>query len=784
MAVVHAIGWRNVRLCVPGVVSATVQYIHRAHTRKDARAVRLAAMELLHSTLTTAFSTCEDVAWVNMACTRLPLIMHDLVDPTKLMECGLDADAASTLQRTIGDVMCALALTTDAGQPTVSSSSSQPVTRLVMTLSVTYAVLANLVHLAQCDSDNVAAVRAEVCRHHQSTGPPAVTDGCGRKDNLERRVYAVAAKCGSSAIRTALMRLRGVDLLHLATTVLRVPVLRPVLLSHRDDVSDLSAEDTTMASPCAPRLIVSVVRRCTRLVARHMPEETLFTHRRPRPYPCGVVDEFLESLAHALTDEDASTSPCGETEADDRIANADAASASASASAAAAMTPSEMCIDALMTDAESVLCDWESYALHPATLYVHGRILVWMFKPPHPTPCGEGALDASPVSLSLCRLGAPVCRRPCPLPWEFVSCGAWTSWWSLMCQPHLWNIAAEAEQCSRAQVRHRQCVAAVLLRLLSLIASDVMSAAAVAATGRCPFHRGPAAREHMDAATAAEASHSVERFVTAVVYAVMEKAATSGVVHEAAVHCVRALAHVSSIVSGGAEEEAEGRQPHKDEEEVNFVLHVGARLVDEASRAARVSFTRLSAAAVLRGAVTFLINALSARTSHVAARATVVELPASRVGTRETDEWDSSSCLHPVHSTSVQVKKNESENQKNSASRVCDDDDDEATGAHDMYRPTTSLVALVAQRLSSRHVRRWLEDSGASRRLTATRVEPLADFLTAAVTVATESCVWVRREGVRRCRACARNAGNTVADAGYHTPRRAAFICLSTTATR
>ncbi|CAD2219522.1 hypothetical protein AGDE_10852 [Angomonas deanei] len=206
---------------------------------------------------------------------------------------------------------------------------------------------------------------------------------------------------------------------------------------------------------------------------------------------------------------------------------------------------------------EEVLNDWDAYPIHPAALYVIPRLVVWQFKV---VPAWWVPTDAQ--------------HAVYPQPSDLVTAGVLEQLWSLCGAPHLWNIAEDEDLCSYQQIKHRQTVAAIVLRVLSITVSDVIA----------------------DATKEEEDAYSLHRFNALLLYIVMEKATVPGMVHDAAVDCLAQIgvaSHQSDLFS--------------------FYLDISHVLVDEASRAMQVESLRYSAASVLRGAMDYIATHIQQR---------------------------------------------------------------------------------------------------------------------------------------------------------------------------
>ncbi|KAG5505235.1 hypothetical protein JIQ42_07442 [Leishmania sp. Namibia] len=540
LAIVEVIGMGNVRLCLPGVVSVAVRHIQRARHGKDSTKVCLAAIQLLCAALTISFSTAEPVTWVRDTATHLASALRTILEPSALVRGAHAPVTVAALKSFIASMLLSSAM---------AEVSTTPLGSLLV---VAYAVVENMNHLHHLGDDVVGAADATSLFACTGSSVRSSPDDA-RMNNLMGSPWAVLA------VVEALQYLRGVELLHLATTVARAPGLRNRLfpLQALPRAAPSTAEPADV-SESAVGIFLSVVRKCVHVVGTEMNEETLYTHRRPRKYPAGVVDEFLFCLAGALarlpTAAALELDCCVE---DDDFGDSDE-------------TVGERLTNALLSEYDAVLQDWDAYAAHPAVLYVLSRLVVWQFHPAQ-------ALRSLPSCSHLPATGVVTqdggatesCTYPQPAD---LTAGAFEHLWSIVAQPHLWAITQDEELCTYQQVHHRQVVAATLLRFLAL------SAEALASGG------GATAAESNE-----ERAEALERLFTWTLYLVLEKATASGIVHEAAMRCVE----VYSAASG-------------ETDTLSFLLRHSALIMDETSRAVREEHLRPAAASVLRGSLAFL----------------------------------------------------------------------------------------------------------------------------------------------------------------------------------
>lgn len=566
LAVVEVIGMDNARLCLPGVVSVAVRYVHRSHHGKDSSKVCLTALKLLRTTLVLTFATAEPAVWVRDTVVHLTNALRSILEPSALVRGAFGAPVVVALESLVTSLLLSPAMTEHLSSP------------LGALLVVAFAVVTNMNHLHHLGDDAVGmgVVRASAERD------PHVSHTAGEVEQLKATLgspFAVAA------VQDALQYLQGVELLYVATTAVRLPVWRahffPLRALHTAAVPAAAAAaaasgaqnqpsgaeqsvvvpDATSSGDNVVALFLSVVRKCIRLVGTEMSVEALYTHRRPRKYPAGVVDEFLFSLSGALA----------------RLPNVSADARDGEDESALDETTGEYLTNALLDEYSAVLQDWDAYAVHPPVLYVLTRLVVWQFHPSHSAaqlPRGENGSrhGAQHDDTSLCVY---------PAPSDFIVSGAFEQLWSIVAVPHLWDITADEDLCNNQQMHHRQVVAATLLRFLTLVAEVVSGKPTWSAAER----EGRPTQESVDA---------LERLYALTLYLVLEKATASGVVHESAMRCVEAYSAASQATDSLA-----------------FLLGHSALIVDETARAVREEHLRPAAASVLRGSLAFLASRLT-----------------------------------------------------------------------------------------------------------------------------------------------------------------------------
>lgn len=438
LAVADCVGWRHARQYAPGVVSATVRYIVRSHLGKDSAAVRHGALDVLARTLLLALSTAEEPEWVAEAVGHLSGTMRGFLEPKAMVENAYDRGSLVRMRQLVADVLASTAMTaqtkgsrTQGDGESGSGSGSGGGSLFARQLVVAYMVVENLLHLSP-EPDTAVSVATVALQSDINADDDdnniflLVDDSVLRSDPVR------------SALRDAATELRGVELLHLVTSLVRFPATRDIVISKGDDDNDGGVP-----------LFLAIAKKCVRVAGAQMSPENLYSSRGPRRYPAGVVDECLDRLAHALALLPAPTGEEDDEEDDDEE------------------TAGEFLTNALLDGCDAVLSDWDSYAAHPPMIYVLGRLIAWQFKG-----------SASTVS----RL---------PSPADFTASGALEQLWAVMARPHLWDITLDEGLCSHQQVRHRQLVAATTLRVLSVAVGSVLAPAVAGGgtSGRRSFDR-------------------------------------------------------------------------------------------------------------------------------------------------------------------------------------------------------------------------------------------------------------------------------------------------------
>ncbi|CCW61904.1 unnamed protein product [Phytomonas sp. EM1] len=428
LSVFKAIGTKNVRKCLPGIVSATVRYLDRSHLGKDSVLVQLKALHVLHSALMISFASKENEPWIVDTIGHLTNAMKPILDPKKLTKNGYSESTVYRLKVFFSDMMCCPGM--EFGETSI----------LAQDLVVAFVVVENLHHLqGACD-------RGEKGKWEDwETGPHS------SRATFDDVVCRLRTRAAEQALSDALRQLGGVELLHVVTTVLRFSFLRPIIISE--------SEDSVM-------VFKTLVRKLIRIVATEMMEDALYTSRQPRRYPSGVVDEALECLAHALAEVDVHNPDSCETPVTETHE-----------------TSGEFLTNILLDECDAILQDWDLYMIHAPAIYVLTRAVLWQFK-----PIPDFLQDSFSPSHKDGERGH---ASYFPAPADFIEMGAFEQLWSVVAVPHLWNIAEDEELCNYQQVHHRQVVAATILRFLSLAASDVLEPSVLSGgvEGRRSFER-------------------------------------------------------------------------------------------------------------------------------------------------------------------------------------------------------------------------------------------------------------------------------------------------------
>jgi hypothetical protein len=554
LAIVEVIGEDNVRLCLPGLVSVAVRYVHRSHHGKDSSKVCLTALKLLRTAFALSFASAEPATWMQDTVTHLTSALRSVLEPAVLVRGSYGAPVVVALESLVTSLLIS---------PAMADYLSSPLGSLLV---VAFTVVANMDHLHHLGDDVVGVADAD------SPGLRGMHVLHTAKEALQLDA-ALGSSFGVAAVRDALQCLRGVELLHVATSAVRLSALRerffPLYASHSlvdatpgassvaEDEAAQAADDETTSCENVIALFLSVVHKCVRIVGTEMGDEALYTHRLPRKFPAGVVDEFLFSLSGALA-----RLPDGSPDAPD-----------SENGTSFAATTGELFTNALLDEYSAILQDWDAYAVHPPVLYVLTRLVLWQFHPSHEAAYRAHCRGEYGDAHTGIQLNGPRCVFPSPS--DFMTSGAFEQLWSTVAPPHLWNITENEDLCNNQQIHHRQVVAATLLRFLTL-AAEVLSGA--------PGERREQTQEHMDA---------TERLYALTLYLVLEKATAHGIVHESAMRCVEAYSAASN--------EADA---------MSFLLRHSFLIVDETARAVREEYLRAAAASVLRGSLAFLVSRL------------------------------------------------------------------------------------------------------------------------------------------------------------------------------
>ncbi|KPA76540.1 hypothetical protein ABB37_07832 [Leptomonas pyrrhocoris] len=565
LAIVEVIGIGNVRMCLPGVVSVGVRYVHRAHHGKDSSKVCLTALRLLRTALMLSFASAEPTNWVGDTVAHLTSSLRSILEPSALVRGAYGAPVTVALESLITSLLVS---------PVMADHLSSPLGAL---LAVAFAVVTNMDHLHHLGDDVVGG---------KEVGSPNTPDTriSHRAEEVQKLNAVMRSPFAMAAVQDALQYLRGVELLHVATTAVRLPVLSEHFFSSpvrtppaapaqalRTLDGSSTAEGTFIEVAGAPpsdnvtALFLSVVRKCVRVVGTELDDEALYTHRRPRKFPAGVVDEFLFSLAGTLA----------------RLPPA-SSSAAGAANGGEDETAGERLTNALLDEYNGILQDWDAYAVHPSVLYVLTRLVVWQFHPSLDAAARTAQRECDGDHFEL-QDDAAGCVYPSPS--DFITSGAFEQLWSVVAPAHLWNITEDVDLCNNQQIHHRQVVAATLLRFLTLTA-EVLSTKPSA-------HASEKGDDALQMTTDA-----LERLFALTLYLVLEKATASGVVHEAAMRCLEMYSTASN-----------------ESDALSFLLHHSSLIVDETARAVREEHLRPAASSVLRGSLAFLASRLMHRGS-------------------------------------------------------------------------------------------------------------------------------------------------------------------------
>lgn len=529
-AILRVLPLESVRRCFPGIASATIRYMKRAHHGKDGASVRLLAIDLLHQCILVVFSPAlvdEHRQWTMTSAQHLAQSLGTVVSPTTILSKHYEFRALCKWKKLLRDLLCA---------PSLCPMEHHMLFREAIS---SYLVVDNMCHLQSLD---VPTDGAEVTVDDgEGDLPSASGSSIGSVAHFRSLKSVLSTPAAQQYIQELLTTLRAVPMLHAATAVLRAPALRHILIccGGPDDKSEL---------------LRFVVRKAIRLVEHEMAPEELYTSRRPRRYPAGVVDEFLETLAHALAEiphESVEDSTAGET-----------------------------LTNMILEESQAVLDDWEAYTVHPATVYVASRLIIWQFKP---IPDYLAAYFSSECS-------------EFPQPIDFIECAVLEQLWSVIALPHLWNIQEDEELCSYQQLNHRRLMAAAILRALDLVAADVMKRV-LQIEGGC-------------SETQEASRRAFDRLCVLTLYPIMEKASVAGFLHDCAMNCLSRYAAASG-----------------ETEPLGFFTRIGDFVVDDASRSMNERFLRSSATNVLMGCIHFLMFSISTYGDEQQPHSNVEEVP-------------------------------------------------------------------------------------------------------------------------------------------------------------
>ncbi|CBH17396.1 hypothetical protein, conserved [Trypanosoma brucei gambiense DAL972] len=312
-----------------------------------------------------------------------------------------------------------------------------------------------------------------------------------------------------SMLHGRLKALQKVELLHYSSSLLRCEGTRTIVFS----------EETQFQR---------VMGQCIRVAGTQMGMEEFCGVRGSASRICSIVDGFIECLAYNVH--------------------------------LVALGPLRLAT--FMDECEATLSDWDLYALHPPTIYVLTRLIVWQFKTPMWVvgTSADGAADGT-------------AKRDLPVE-DLILSGTFEHLWSVVAKPHLWNITEDEDLCTYKQLQHRRMVAATILRFLEITAQTL---------------RGiPSGRS-------AKRRRALRRLNVLMLYLVLEKAVIAGIVHDVAMRVIDAFSEASN-----------------QSDTLLFFLESSDFIADEAARAVTEEELRISAANVLHGGVNFIRSRLFA----------------------------------------------------------------------------------------------------------------------------------------------------------------------------
>nr|CCC95052.1 unnamed protein product [Trypanosoma congolense IL3000] len=243
VAVVKASGCENVRLCLPGIVSACTKYLVRARQGVDAVDTRVGAVELLRLSLTTSLATCEaNERWFTESIDPLSRSMGHLFAPKELIATEMAFPVVKALLQLVVEVL---------SLPAITSSASSP---LVQVLLVACFQLQNLAHLS---------------------GERVIDDtSCFPRSLLKDEGIV-------NMLRMQLLHLHKIELLHFSSALLRCEETRFIFFS---DAAQFNR----------------VINHCVLTVGTEMDVEDFCGSRTHTSRICSVVDEFIHCVASSI----------------------------------------------------------------------------------------------------------------------------------------------------------------------------------------------------------------------------------------------------------------------------------------------------------------------------------------------------------------------------------------------------------------------------------------------------------------------------------------------------
>lgn len=561
LALMRVLSVKVVRFCLPGVTSAAARYMQRAHHGKDSAIVSVRAMDLLSLCLRRCFTEDPDSEWICVTSFHLSRSLQAVMSADAVVHRHYDF---RVLNR------CRVLLKEMVSLPVLSPEKDSGLFRVLLG---GFLVVDNICHIQEMGVAQEVPEEVEIHEKH-SCHPTSssVTFSSFHYEKIDGTPFqqvqeedkgmwaansesVFAVRCQDQVIHQRiadlLRELCGVALLHAATTVLRFPFLRVILLRCAFDEKQYS-------------LFNGLIRRCVRFIAVEFRPEDFYTFRFPRLHPVGVVDEFIETLSHALAGTPFADAGVVKESNFHTSGNWSTEMSASLLVDADGYTAGEQLTNTLLEEAQEILQDWDMYTLHPATVYFIGRLITWQFKPipayfqPYYFSIKESAY---------------------PYPVDFIDCAVLEQLWSVIGLSHLWNIEEDEELCNVQQTNHRRLMAATIIRVLDLVAVDVME---------------PATKIQGDASLQESGRRAFDRLCAVTLYPIMEKVGVAGFVHETALHCLDSYA----VASG-------------EKTPFGFFSRVSDYIVDAASRAIKRCYLRNKATSVLAGSLRFLGHLLS-----------------------------------------------------------------------------------------------------------------------------------------------------------------------------